>query len=157
MKILEHVKMRNSVNRKFNHGVTVSDTKYIRKYFKQILICNNFIEQFKLFQIKLCMKYFPDNSRNTVLSQISMVLKTVHQPPSSRFSKNNLNTVHYSPENIYKADKLYLGRHPEMRSLIFLKRSFGIIIMYMYLPFHEHCHISRLCWMLFLLLKSFLR
>lgn len=103
------------------------------------------------------MKYFPDNSRNTVLSQISMVLKTVHQPPSSPFSKNNLNTVHYSPENIYKADKLYLGRHPEMRSLIFLKRSFGIIIMYMYLPFHEHCHISRLCWMLFLLLKSFLR
>lgn len=37
MKILEHVKMRNSVNRKFNHGVTVSDTKYIRKYFKQFL------------------------------------------------------------------------------------------------------------------------
>lgn len=130
-------------------------------YHKKVLQTNSYLHQLyrtiKLFQIKLCMKYFPDNSRNTVLSQISMVLKTVHQPPSSPFSKNNLNTVHYSPENIYKADKLYLGRHPEMRSLIFLKRSFGIIIMYMYLPFHEHCHISRLCWMLFLLLKSFLR
>lgn len=43
MKILnEHVKMRNPVNRKSNHGVTVLD---IRKYFKQILICNNFMEQ----------------------------------------------------------------------------------------------------------------
>lgn len=50
MKILEHVKMRNSVNRKFNHGVTVSDNKYIRKYFKQILICNNFIEQLSCFK-----------------------------------------------------------------------------------------------------------
>lgn len=51
MKILdEHVKMRNSVNRKFNYGVTVSDTKYIRKYFKQILICNNFIEQLSCFK-----------------------------------------------------------------------------------------------------------
>lgn len=48
MKILhEHVRMRNPVNRRFNHKVTVHDTKYmyIRKYFKQILICNNFIEQ----------------------------------------------------------------------------------------------------------------
>lgn len=48
MKILhEHVRMRNPVNRRFNHKVTVHDTKYmyIRKYFKQILIYNNFIEQ----------------------------------------------------------------------------------------------------------------
>lgn len=46
MKILdEHVKMRNPVNWKFNHGVTGLDTKYIQKEFKQIFICNNFIEQ----------------------------------------------------------------------------------------------------------------
>lgn len=44
MKILEHVKMRNSVNRKFNHGVTVSDTKYIRtsnKFLFATTLSNN--------------------------------------------------------------------------------------------------------------------
>lgn len=56
MKILdEHVKMRNSVNRKFNHGVTVSDTKYRKK----VLQTNSYLQQLyrtiKLFQIKLCM------------------------------------------------------------------------------------------------------